>query len=490
MDISELLAQMSTEHASDIFLSHGAPPAIVVAGVPRYLGDKPLTPIDTHEIAYSIMSDRQQKEFEATLEMNLGIAPAGLGRFRVNVYRQRGEVALAIRYVPSEIPSIESLRLPDTLQRLVMLPRGLILVVGATGSGKSTTLASMLDHRNRTRGGHILTIEDPIEFLHAHRKSVVDQREVGIDTLSYAGGVTPGFGAGIDTETAGFPSEPEGERGVYLDLSKGGKNGNDGIAALGGGVDEVQQGAFERIVGTAYSDYIVGSGAGEVIDGGGGADVIHGEGGNDTILGGADGDYLEGGAGADTVDGEAGEDNCVGEAKTSCAGEAAEVRGPRHRQARGGRGANALVARRPGALSRYDRHAAALSHGETSLASTSTREPAESAPIGISSCDLIPNPNASALDCPIQGDSAAVSLQGARRDHVYGVRPARGAPADQRTQVAQKAEPTAAHACRWGKSAGRLPRLRRPMPAPMAPELTSTTCRPDWRMRCSWSVSA
>jgi twitching motility protein PilU len=186
LDISAYLAQMSTEHASDLFLSHGAPPALVVAGVPRYLGDTALTAIDTRTIAYSVMSDRQQKEFEATLEMNLGIAPAGLGRFRVNVYRQRGEVAIAIRYIPTEIPSIESLRLPDTLQRLVMLPRGLILVVGATGSGKSTTLASMLDYRNRTRGGHILTIEDPVEYLHQHRMSVIDQREVGIDTLSYA----------------------------------------------------------------------------------------------------------------------------------------------------------------------------------------------------------------------------------------------------------------------------------------------------------------
>ncbi|MET0226003.1 MAG: PilT/PilU family type 4a pilus ATPase [Dokdonella sp.] len=185
MDISDLLAQMSTEHASDLYLSHGAPPAIVVAGVSRYIGDKALTPIDTHEIAYSVMSDRQQKEFEATLEMNLGIAPAGLGRFRVNVYRQRGEVALAIRYIPTEIPSIQSLRLPGMLQSLIMLPRGLILVVGSTGSGKSTTLASMLDHRNQTRGGHILTIEDPVEYLHQHKKSIIDQREVGIDTLSY-----------------------------------------------------------------------------------------------------------------------------------------------------------------------------------------------------------------------------------------------------------------------------------------------------------------
>jgi twitching motility protein PilU len=158
---------------------------IVVAGKTRYMSDRALTPIDTHTIAYSVMNDRQQKEFEATFEMNLGIAPAGIGRFRVNIYRQRGEVAIAIRYISTEIPDIDSLRLPAVLRELVMLPRGLILVVGATGSGKSTTLASMLDHRNRNRGGHILTIEDPIEYLHQHHQSIIDQREVGIDTLSY-----------------------------------------------------------------------------------------------------------------------------------------------------------------------------------------------------------------------------------------------------------------------------------------------------------------
>ncbi|GLQ95573.1 PilT/PilU family type 4a pilus ATPase [Dyella acidisoli] len=186
MDISDLLASMAAQRASDLYLSHGAPPLMVVAGVPRYVGDAPLTPINTHEIAYSLLSDRQQKEFESTLEMNLGIAPAGIGRFRVNVYRQRGEVAIAIRYITTEIPDLDTLRLPSRLRDLVMLPRGLVLVVGATGSGKSTTLASMLDYRNSNRGGHILTIEDPIEYLHQHRKSVIDQREVGIDTLSYA----------------------------------------------------------------------------------------------------------------------------------------------------------------------------------------------------------------------------------------------------------------------------------------------------------------
>lgn len=186
MDISGLLASMAEQHASDLYLSHGAAPLIVVAGVPRYVGDNVLTPQDTHSIAYSLMSDRQQKEFESTLEMNLAIAPASIGRFRVNIYRQRGEVAVAIRYITTDIPDIDTLRLPSKLRELIMLPRGLVLVVGATGSGKSTTLASMLDYRNRNRGGHILAIEDPVEYLHQHRKSVIDQREVGIDTLSYA----------------------------------------------------------------------------------------------------------------------------------------------------------------------------------------------------------------------------------------------------------------------------------------------------------------
>lgn len=147
----------------------------------------------------------------------------------------------------------------------------------------------------------------------------------GYDTLSYAGGVTPGFGAGINTGAANFPTGSEGERGVYLNLSAGGENGNDGVASLGGGVDEVQPGAFERIIGTPYSDYIVGSSASETIDGGGGADVIYGEGGDDTLIGGADGDFLEGGPGNDVAEGEGGTDECRAETSSSCAGEADEV---------------------------------------------------------------------------------------------------------------------------------------------------------------------
>ena len=149
------------------------------------IGDSPMAPGMVRKLAYSIMNDDQVKEYEATMEGNLAISISGLGRFRVNVFRQRGDVAMVIRYIKGKIPSIEDLNLPQKLKELIMEPRGLVLVVGSTGSGKSTTLASMIDYRNDNQTGHILTIEDPVEFLHTHKKSVVDQREVGLDTLSY-----------------------------------------------------------------------------------------------------------------------------------------------------------------------------------------------------------------------------------------------------------------------------------------------------------------
>ena len=137
-------------------------------------------------MAYSVMNDRQQKDFDSAMEMNLAVAPKDIGRFRVNIYRQRGDVAIAIRYITNRIPGLLELNLPALLEELVMVPRGLVLVVGTTGSGKSTTLASMIDYRNEHRTGHILTIEEPIEYLHTHKRCIVDQREIGLDTQSYA----------------------------------------------------------------------------------------------------------------------------------------------------------------------------------------------------------------------------------------------------------------------------------------------------------------
>jgi twitching motility protein PilU len=185
MEIIPYLKLMVQKNGSDLFFSTGAPPNLKAEGRTMPIGDTPMGHGAVRKLAYSIMSDDQVKEFEATMECNLAVSIDGLGRFRVNVFRQRGDVAMVIRYIKGDIPSIEALKLPQSLKELIMMPRGLILVVGSTGSGKSTTLASMIDHRNANATGHILTIEDPVEFLHTHKKSVVDQREVGLDTLSY-----------------------------------------------------------------------------------------------------------------------------------------------------------------------------------------------------------------------------------------------------------------------------------------------------------------
>ncbi len=185
MDITTYLKLMVEKNASDLFFSVGTPVNVKIEGDTKHIGEVPLTSVDVRQLAYSIMSDDQISEYEGSLELNMAFSAANLGRFRVNVYRQRGEAAMVIRYIKSNIPSIESLGLPLILKELIMEKQGLILVVGATGSGKSTTLASMINYRNENKTGHILTIEDPIEFIHEHKKSVVDQREVGLDTHSY-----------------------------------------------------------------------------------------------------------------------------------------------------------------------------------------------------------------------------------------------------------------------------------------------------------------
>lgn len=186
MEVGGLLRLMADKGASDLFLSAGAPVNIKIDGETRPLKMPSLSADDIRRMAYSLITEEQQKQFEAELELNFAVGLPDAGRFRINLYRQRGAISMVIRFINSNIPSIESLNLPPILKQLIMKNRGLILVVGATGSGKSTTLASMIDYRNQHRYGHILTIEEPIEFYHDHARSVVDQREVGFDTLNYA----------------------------------------------------------------------------------------------------------------------------------------------------------------------------------------------------------------------------------------------------------------------------------------------------------------
>ena len=184
-DLGRYLALMVSYGASDLFLSSDVAASLKIQGRIRRLPEPAMTGTRIKALAYSVMRDSQIREFEAELECDLAIALGPLGRFRVNVFRQRGEVAVVVRHINSQIPTLESLKLPPVLQTLAMLKRGLVLVVGAAGSGKSTTLAAMLDWRNEKASDHILTVEDPMEFEHSHKKCIVDQREVGLDTKSF-----------------------------------------------------------------------------------------------------------------------------------------------------------------------------------------------------------------------------------------------------------------------------------------------------------------
>jgi len=185
MFVTPLFKLMADKQASDLFFTAGAPIQIKINGAVMPINSQVLDPDQTRKICYELMTEAQVGEFEATHEMNFARSGGELGNYRINIFRQKNAVAMVIRFVKPDVPAFETLGLPPVLKEVIMEKLGLILVVGSTGSGKSTTMASMIDFRNINRTGHILTIEDPIEFMFRHKKSIVNQREVRIDTMSY-----------------------------------------------------------------------------------------------------------------------------------------------------------------------------------------------------------------------------------------------------------------------------------------------------------------
>jgi twitching motility protein PilU len=185
MFLTPLFKLMAEKQASDLFLSAGAPVSIKILGTIMPVNQQIIDPETSRKVAYEVMSEKQIKEFEETMEMNFAHVVPDVGRFRVNVFRQRGNVAMVIRFLKSGTVGIDKLKLPAVLKELILEKRGFVVVVGASGSGKSTTLAAMIEHRNALRPGHILTIEDPMEFVFRNDKCVINQREVGTDTRSY-----------------------------------------------------------------------------------------------------------------------------------------------------------------------------------------------------------------------------------------------------------------------------------------------------------------
>jgi twitching motility protein PilU len=185
MEFKDYLKILVQHDGSDLYLTTDAPPAAKFQGTLKPLENVKLTRERIKEIAYGLMDEDQRKAFEHQPELNLALSEPGIGRFRINIFKQRNSFALVIRNIKVDIPNADKLGLPEVLKKTIMEKRGLILFVGGTGSGKSTSLAALIDHRNANSSGHIITIEDPIEYIHPHKKSLVNQREVGVDTLSY-----------------------------------------------------------------------------------------------------------------------------------------------------------------------------------------------------------------------------------------------------------------------------------------------------------------
>jgi len=183
--INDLLRLMVSKKASDLFITVGFPPAIKVDGKVTPVSQQPLTPQHTQDLVRAVMNDRQAAEFESSKECNFAISPSGIGRFRVNAFVQMGAIGMVLRTINAKIPTFEELGLPPVLRDVAMTKRGLVIMVGATGSGKSTSLAAMVGHRNANSYGHIITIEDPVEYVHPHQNCIITQREIGVDTESW-----------------------------------------------------------------------------------------------------------------------------------------------------------------------------------------------------------------------------------------------------------------------------------------------------------------
>ncbi|HXI36043.1 MAG TPA: ATPase, T2SS/T4P/T4SS family, partial [Burkholderiales bacterium] len=183
--MKRLFQIMADKKASDIFISTGAPINIKINGVSVPVNQTMMTPDTVQQLLYEVLNERQIKEYEDEMELNTAFAMEGVGAFRISAFRQKGSPAVVVRFIPGSIPAIDTLGLPEVLKEIIMQKRGLILMVGATGSGKSTSLSSMLDYRNGLKSGHILTLEDPVEFIFTNKKSIVNQREIGTDTKAY-----------------------------------------------------------------------------------------------------------------------------------------------------------------------------------------------------------------------------------------------------------------------------------------------------------------
>lgn len=185
MEFNDYLRILAKNDGSDLYLSTGAPPCAKFQGVLKPLEKTVIAPGTIADIAAQLMDQEQREEFEHELEMNLAVSISGIGRFRINIFKQRNEVSIVARNIQTQIPNFDDLKLPEVLKEIIMVKRGLVLFVGATGSGKSTSLAALIDHRNSNSGGHIITIEDPVEYVHKHKKSIVNQREIGVDTRNW-----------------------------------------------------------------------------------------------------------------------------------------------------------------------------------------------------------------------------------------------------------------------------------------------------------------